>query len=261
MAALASLFSHLLFFGGMEPALTHQQAKFTDDRRSAFEIYRELSVGNSSLGFLCYNEFLQFIFGNWNGLPGFAARSILYPTLFKSCGKRPGIGRGVTIRNPKQISIGNKLLLDEYAVLDVRGGRGEISIGDRVSIGRFSIITAKDGSISLAAGANIGTSCRIATQSKVVIGESVLVAAYAYIGPGNHQPGDDGTPLISREMEIKGGVEIGAHAWIGTRATILDGVTVGERAIVGAHSLVRENVPAGAIVAGTPAKIIGQVGK
>jgi acetyltransferase-like isoleucine patch superfamily enzyme len=57
-------------------------------------------------------------------------------------------------------------------------------------------------------------------------------------------------------MENRGGVNIGAHAWIGAHSTILDGVTIGAGAIVGAHSLVRDDVPPGAVVAGAPARII-----
>ncbi|MCB0320464.1 MAG: hypothetical protein KDD60_06010 [Bdellovibrionales bacterium] len=57
-------------------------------------------------------------------------------------------------------------------------------------------------------------------------------------------------------MDLKGGVTIGKNVWIGTRATILDGVTIGDGAVIGAHSLVRESVPSGAVVAGTPAKVI-----
>ena len=60
-----------------------------------------------------------------------------------SLGRRPAIGRGVQIRNPRRIGIGEKLLLDDYSVLDVRG-EGEISIGDLVSIGRFTTIAAKN---------------------------------------------------------------------------------------------------------------------
>ena len=241
-----------------KPAMTAQQAKFTGGG-SAIATYKELSVGKSSWAFFIYNEVIQLLFSNLAGFFGFGFRGVLYPSLFKSCGKRPAIGRGVLLRNPGNIELGNKVILDDNSVLDSRGDAGQISIGDYVSIGRFSTVAAKEGSISLEDGVNIGSFCRIATQSKVRIGKSTLVAAYAYIGPGNHQIGDEDTPLISQDMENKGGVEIGEYAWIGTRATILDGVKIGARAIIGAHSLVKDDVPEGAIVVGTPAKVIGTI--
>ena len=51
---------------------------------------------------------------------------------------------------------------------------------------------------------------------------------------------------------------IGAGAWLGAGAKILDGVTIGDRAIVGAGAVVREAVPGGAIAVGIPARIVGQ---
>jgi acetyltransferase-like isoleucine patch superfamily enzyme len=239
-----------------QPAMTPQQASFVSSKESALEVYRKLVCAEGSLVFWAYYELCMLAFSNLPGILGFGVRSLLFPLLFRSAGRRPAVGRGVLLRNTRNISLGDKLLLDDYSVLDVHGEGGKISIGDCVSVGRFSTLAAKGGQISIGNGVNIGSYCRLATQSRLEIGESVLVAAYAYIGPGNHQIGDDDTPLIAREMEIKGGVKIGAHAWIGARATILDGVTIGEGAIVGAHSLVRDDVPAGAIVAGTPAKVI-----
>ena len=49
---------------------------------------------------------------------------------------------------------------------------------------------------------------------------------------------------------------IGNDVWIGSYATILSGVTVGDGAVIGAHSVVTENVPPYAIVAGNPARIV-----
>lgn len=244
------------------PAITPQQAALVDEKRSAFQTYQEISVGmDQSLLHLLHYEFLTLTLSGLPALPGLALRSIFYPRLFRSCGARPAFGRGVVVRGPKKISIGRRLLLDDYSVLDARGDGAAINIGDYACIGRFTTIAAKGGVVTLKNGANIGSYCRIATQSSVTVGESALIAAYCYIGPGNHKRSTDGEPLISGEMEIKGGVQIGEHAWVGAHSTILDGVSIGRGAIVGAHSLVRENVPDGAIVAGTPAKIIQSTNK
>ena len=163
------------------------------------------------------------------------------------------------MRNPARISIGKGVLIDDYAALDARGDGATIGIGNHVSIGRYSSLVSKGAHVILEDGVNIGSYCRLATQSSLHIGESTLIAAYAYIGPGNHQSGNDEVPLISREMDIRGGVSIGKRCWIGARATILDGVSIGDGSIVGAHSLVRESVPAGVIVAGVPAKIVREI--
>lgn len=240
-----------------KPAMTPQQLSLTAADGSALQLYKSLAVGaQAGYAFLAYYELVQLLFGNLPGLLGLGLRGFFYPTLFSRCGKRPGLGRGVIIRGSKQIELGNKLLLDDYAVLDARGPNGWITIGDYVSIGRYSTIAAKGGEIALASGVNIGSYCRIATQTKVQIAESALIAAYCYIGPGNHKRATAEKPLIAQEMELKDGVKIGAHAWIGTRATILDGVTIGERAIIGAHSLVANDVAPDTVVAGTPARVL-----
>ena len=229
--------------------MTAQQAILTDSKKSGFALYKDIAVGPRSLAHFIYYEITQLFCSGLPGVFGFASRSIFYPSLFKSCGKRPAFGRGVLIRNPKSMVLGKKVLVDDYAALDARGEQSEIHLGDFVSLGRHSTIAAKGGPIKVASGSNIGSNCRIASQSGVEIGESTLVAAYCYIGPGNHQQDGD-TPLIASSMDLKGGVSIGSHVWIGTRATILDGVSIGDNAIVGAHSLVKDDVPAGAI-AGT----------
>jgi acetyltransferase-like isoleucine patch superfamily enzyme len=62
-------------------------------------------------------------------------------------------------------------------------------------------------------------------------------------------------PIIRTHLEIRP-VRIGAWADIGVNAVILPGVTVGKGAIVGAGAVVSQDVPAFAIVAGVPAKLL-----
>ena len=241
----------------MKPAMTVQQARFSNlSAGGLLTNYKNLVAEGESLLRFLYIELCQLLFSSLPGFLGFGFRSVLYRTLFQRCGKSPAFGRNISIRNPGKIRIGAKLLCDDNVVLDSRGVDSSLTLGDHVSIGKFSIIAAKGGRVEIGSGANIGTHCRLATQSSLKIGDSTLIAAYSYIGPGNHQTGEEGKTLIESDMEDKGGVSIGSHVWIGARATILDGVTIGDGAIVGAHSLVKDDVPAGAVVAGVPAKVI-----
>ena len=243
-------------------AMSKQQRRFTRGALSeSLKEYRELVSG--SAGWLSFGSFelYNLLFCNLAGLPGYAIRRIGLPPFLSSCAGSITIGRGVTVRQPNKISLGRKVIIDDYCVLDCRASEDKrsdygISIGDRSIIGRNSIVVSRGGKITLGNAVNISSFCRIGTFNKIEIGDSVLIASFAYIGPANHGRGTDG-PIIEQEMEDRGGVKIGANSWIGARATILDGVTIGNGAIVGAHSLVREDVPERSIVAGTPARVIG----
>ncbi len=239
--------------------MSKQQRRFSGELRSPLAVYREFMVGDRSWFHFAGFELYNLLLSNLPSIVGLGLRRFTLPLFLGAGGKKSTIGRGVSIRQPSQIALGTGAIIDDYAVLDVRSvddRQGSIEIGNHALVGRYSIIAAKGGRIRLGHSCNISTHCRIATQSLVEIGESVLIAAYAYIGPGNHRFAAIDQPIIEQDMEIKGGVRIGARAWIGTRVTILDGVTIGEDAVIGAHSLVLEDVPARAVVTGVPAKIV-----
>ncbi len=243
-----------------EPAMSAQQRRFSKGKLGT---YKEFVSGSQGwLSFVLF-EVYNLLFSWLPALPGFASRTFTLPLFLAKGSGRPTIGRGVTIRQPHLIKIAKGVIVDDYAVLDVRENdesakEERIAIAKSCFIGRGTTVAAKGGSISLGPAVNIGSDCRIATQTSISIGESTLVAAYCYIGPGNHGKADEGKAMIEQDMELKGGVQIGEHCWIGTRATILDGVKIGNNATIGAHSLVREDVPDGAIAVGCPAKIISK---
>jgi len=242
-------------------AMTPQQRQLTDESRSALGTYKQIMVGERGWGSFSAFELYRLLFTNLESIVGLGLRRLTLPLFLERCGKGLIVGNGVTIRQPARISIGKKVVLDDYSALDVRTRPGEdqdssITLGDYVYLGRYSAVKAKHGKITLGAAVNIGAYSRIASRETIVIGESVLIASYVYIGAGNHRSDDLNRPVMEQDMEYRGGVNIGPNVWIGAKATICDGVTIGRDAIVGAHSLVRENVPERAIVAGTPAKII-----
>lgn len=249
---------------GAAPALTPQQQRFRPKGTAALDTYRNLMVADRGWVNLLSFEVYQLLFLGLPGILGFGARAIALRAFMESYGKGTMLGRHVLVRQPSRIALGRGVIIDDYAVLDVRDAKHQqtsprIDIGDYSFIGRSSAIISKGAHITLGKGTNISSFCRIASESSIRIGESVLIASYVYIGPGNHHRDETtGRVVVEAEMEKRGGVTIGSGSWIGARATILDGVHIGENAIIGAHSLVREDVPAGAVVAGTPAKIISQ---
>jgi acetyltransferase-like isoleucine patch superfamily enzyme len=240
-----------------------EQQKFLREvsTKGSIKSYRASITGNASLLSFIRFELYQLFLTGLGGALGLILRRLALKNLFAQVGKGLICGRFVTLRIPSQIHVGSNVFIDDGVLIDIRANKktdSKITLGNSVVVGRNSIVVAKDGEILLDDGVNVSSNCRIATQSKVHIGKSTLIAAYCYIGPGNHQRGDSETPLIEQEMEIKGGVEIGQQVWIGAHTTILDGVKIGDGAIIGAHSLVKDSVPPKTIVAGVPAKIIGQ---
>lgn len=243
-------------------AMSPQQKRLSSADSQGLRIYKDLVVGASSWWYLCGFEFYTTLISNIAGLLGYGLRSFCLRYFLQSMGRGCAVGRGVVLRIPRKISFGKKVVIEDYVALDVRekltdaNSNARIVVGDNVFIGRHSIIAAKGASIFLGNACNISSHCRIATQNGVHIGSSVLIAAYAYIGPGNHKFDNLDTPIIEQGMVPSSGVRIEDNVWIGTRATILDGITIGKNAIVGAHALVTKDVPEGAIVAGSPAKVI-----
>jgi acetyltransferase-like isoleucine patch superfamily enzyme len=56
----------------------------------------------------------------------------------------------------------------------------------------------------------------------------------------------------------KGDITVGSDCWVTNKTTILSGVTIGDGAVVGTQAVVTKDVPPYAIVAGNPARVIGQ---
>lgn len=108
-------------------------------------------------------------------------------------------------------------------------------------------------SVSLHERSVINSNCVIdARGGSVTIGQDVDIGAETHIWTLEHDPNDP-------DHGTQGGpVTIEDHVWIATRVTILPGVTIGRGAVVACGSVVTKDVPDNAIVAGVPAKVIGQ---
>jgi len=220
--------------------------------------YSALVIGRPGWGALLKYEAVVQFSQHVPGALGLAMRKWLFPKLLGSCGRNVIFGQNVVLRHPHKIHIGDNVMIDDNCLLDAKGvSNTGIRIGSGVFVGRNSILSCKNGNIALADGANIGFNCEVFSASDVTIGKDTLVAAYCYLIGGDHEMSDPEAAVIE-QGRTSVGVHVGDGAWLGAGAKVLDGVNVGDRAVIGAGAVVRVSVPAGAIAAGVPAKVIGQ---
>jgi acetyltransferase-like isoleucine patch superfamily enzyme len=137
-----------------------------------------------------------------------------------------GITQGMKIgKNPK---------IEPFVVFM---GFDKITIGDDFEASGFSTIRAVDAPIS--------------------IGSKVLLGPMCAIIGANHGTDDLKVP-IQDQPQVSGPIVIADDVWIGARAVIMPGLVIGEGAVVAAGAVVTKPVPPRTIVAGMPAKVVGE---
>ena|SRR5688572_19030126 len=123
-------------------------------------------------------------------------------------------------------------------------------VGDDTRIGAF---------VEIQKGAHIGARCKISSHTFVC--EGVTIEDEVFIGHGVMFI-NDRHPRATAEGRLQTEADwqvvptrICRGASVGSGAVIMCGVTVGEKALVGAGAVVTKDVPAGATVAGVPARM------
>ena len=116
-------------------------------------------------------------------------------------------------------------------------------------------IRAHEGEVRIGAKTVIGQECTISSYQHVSIGRECIIADRVMLIDFDH-----GVVEVERPIRLQGiykrDVRVGNNVWVGYGAAFLRGVTVGDNAVVGTYSIVGKDVPANAVVAGVPAKLL-----
>jgi acetyltransferase-like isoleucine patch superfamily enzyme len=155
---------------------------------------------------------------------------------------------------------GRRLKLDGLAFIGPKvvlqiGKTARIELGRWSWIGHGTKIRSHEGVVSIGAKTVMGQECTISAYQHVSIGRECVIADRVMLIDFDH-----GVVEVDRPVRLQGiykrDVRVGNNVWIGYGACILRGVTVGDNAIIGTSAVVTRDVPANAVVAGVPARVI-----
>lgn len=149
------------------------------------------------------------------------------------------------------VALGKDVVIFQPELVNLYG----CSIGDGTKVGAF---------VEIQRDAAIGQNCKISSHSFICSG--VRIEDGVFIGHGVMFVNDRYPAAVNADGSLQSAADwecvptlIRRRASVGSNATILCGVTIGEQALVGAGAVVTRDVPDFAIVAGVPAKQIGDV--
>lgn len=139
------------------------------------------------------------------------------------------------------IEIRDGVTIDSFVKIKPAGGPGDVTIGE---------------------GTTINSGCVIYTGNGVTIGRRCAIAANCTFAPVNHEYNDPEKPIVEQKfMPSRGGILVEDDVWIGANVVLLDGTILRRGCVVGAGAVVRSEIPANAVCAGVPAKVIARRGE
>lgn len=141
-----------------------------------------------------------------------------------------------------------------FGRVDVRNG-GTIRVGTDFALGgpcaSVQLATAREGIVTIGNDVSIEHGTSISARTLVTLGNHVRVGAYCVISDTEFP-----LPLTPPEDDDPRSIIVGDDVSLGPGVTLMPGIRIGDRAFVKAGSVVTSDVPADAVVSGSPARLV-----
>lgn len=171
------------------------------------------------------------------------------------------VGRGVRVSGLNHVSHEGRLVIEDGVELQGLSTSGihfgsEVSLGARTAVRPTSYYGGEVG-VGLRVGdrSSFATGCFIGCSGAITIGNDVMLGPGVQLHSENHRFDDVHGTIKSQGVERRF-VTIEDDCWIGAGSIVTAGVTIGRGSVIGANSVVTGDVPAFAVAAGAPARVL-----
>lgn len=212
-----------------------------------------------------FNSILASYIRNIGGTLGRRLRRFYYKKRLGSCGKGVNIDVGVIITNPKDVFLGDKVWIDNYALLLT----GKPELNRKTKIKDNPNFTLKAGQLKIGDNVHIGPHTVIQSHGGISIDQSTGIAAGTKIYSYSHHyrnlndPTDKSsfyfTPMVdeTKQFMISSSVTIGKGCAIGLNCVILPGTAIPDGTWIGVNTTVSgQNIQKDAIYVSETAKFL-----
>lgn len=184
-------------------------------------------------------------------------RMLFIKGAFLSFGKNTDIDSDVAFEHPDKIIIEDGVSICKGVLIDAKSnGDCGVHLGKNSRIREGTKIHSYGGSIHIGENVRIGPNCVIYGQGGITIGNNSGIAGLSFVVASNHTfDENDRSKPFRLQPESNKGITIGENVWGASNILILDGVKIGNDVTIGAGSVIRKNIPDGAVVIGNPAQI------
>ena len=156
-------------------------------------------------------------------------------------------GQGNTVR----IGAGTRLGLN----MTVRGQDNHVDIGSACHLHGFVNVLCSAARLEIGARTTmVQGSIQLHEPGEIVFGEDCMISSQVYVALSDIHPIFD--RATGQRINPAASVHVGDHVWAGLRCMILKGAKIGDGAVIAAGAIVSGDMPAHAVIAGAPARIL-----
>lgn len=180
----------------------------------------------------------------------------IYNLLFRVCRALGFASRRYLFSINPNVIIGKNTRISKGCTLKATDG-GEIQLLEDVFLSKNVTIVAQSGKIVIGKNSFVGEFSTIVAKKSIEIGPDCLIAERVTIRDQNHNMNFKDKTINESGFNV-GAIHVGDDVWICAGAVVLKGVTLHEGSVVAANAVVTRSVNQRNIVAGIPARKIGE---